>query len=227
MRFDHPLLTRRPWHGAPALSLGEGAGLRLGRLHEACGNARQSFALMVAARVLGQADARADPAAPLYWVSPHPLPERLNPHGMAELVNPGRAIFVTPDKDSEALWVLEEILRAGAVPLAVAELTRLPDLVQVRRLHLAAETGAGRGHGAPLGLILTPGDGGAPGIESRWHMAQAHADADTARSWLLERRRDRGEPPRSWRVHPAPGGGRLTPLTEAPTPPQAPALQQP
>ena len=103
-----------------------------------------------------------------------------------------------------ALLEREGILeRRPGKPLVVADLPGPPALTPVRRMHLAAETGAGLG-AAPLGLLLTPGDGGAQGIETRWHMAPAHEGS--RRLWQLERRRARTLPPRRWQVaHPAPG----------------------
>ncbi|WP_146174180.1 hypothetical protein [Litoreibacter ponti] len=40
--------------------------------------------------------------------------------------------------------------------------------------------------------------GGAPGVESRWHMTPRHSAA--RRGWLLERLRARGAPPAQWRL---------------------------
>ena len=51
---------------------------------------------------------------------------------------------------------------------------------------------------APLGLLLTPGDGGAQGVETRWHMAASHQGE--ARRWTLTRRRARALPPVSWQA---------------------------
>ena len=91
------------------------------------------------------------------------------------------------------------------MPLVVAELPAPPALTPVRRLHLAAEVGATRA-AAPIALLLTPGDGGAPGIETRWHLAPAPGWArDGTPRWRLTRARARMAPERTWEMT-LPGG---------------------
>ena len=168
-----------------------------GRVHEFCGPARRSLALMAAGGEAG---------GPVLWIAPGWMPERLSAEGLLPFLNPGRLIFVLPKRADDLLWVMEEALRSAAVPLVIADLPELPGLTPVRRLQLAAETGAATG-AAPLGLILTPGDGGASGVESRWHLAPAHGA--TTSNWQLQRRRARMEPPRQWLLRQDPGGVRL------------------
>jgi len=132
---------------------------------------------------------------PVFWVSPAWNVDRLNPDGVSEFINPGRLTFLEPERAPDLLWCCEEVLRTGAVPLLVGGLPGPPALTPVRRLHLAAETGAARGE-APLGLLLTPGDGGASGVETRWHMAPSNAPSH----WHLTRLRARAEPPKHWSV---------------------------
>lgn len=181
-------LTRDPHRDRPSLTALSEIALPLARAHELCGPARHMLALVLAGAAAG----------PVLWIAPAWAPARLHPDRVATRIAPGRLIFVTPKRAEDLLWSMEEALRSGVVPLVVAELPAPPPLTPVRRLHLAAEAGADRGHGAPLGLILTPGEGGAAGVETRWHMAPRHAPDRT--EWHLERRRARTAPPRAWRL---------------------------
>jgi len=193
----HPAapLTRQPRRALPGLALAPGLEIARARVHELCGPARRTLAL-IAAR---------DTAGPVIWIAPAWAPERLHPDGVLRLIEPGRLIFVHPARAPDLLWSMEEALRAGAAALIVAELPEPPALTPVRRLHLAAETGAAEGPVAPTGLILTPGAGGAPGIETRWHTAPAHAGGRSR--WRIERRRARTAAPAAFTLAPAPGGG--------------------
>lgn len=192
------LLSRHAHRPGPALTVMEGITLPQARAHEICGNARQLFALMIAGALKG----------PVFWITPSWQAEVLNPEGMLALADPGRFVFVSARRADDILWTLEEVLRCGAVPLVVAELPEPPAMTPVRRLHLAAETGAGEGHTPPMALLLTPGQGGAPGIETRWHMAQTHAP--DAPGWRLSRMRARTMPPKTWDLRGRPGAWQLS-----------------
>lgn len=176
-----PLLPDSARHGL-------GHGLALGRVHEACGPARHRLALWLAAQTTG----------PVLWIAPAWGTDRLNPCGMMSFVDPARLILVHPKRAEDVLWSMEEVLRSGAAALAVADLPGLPALTPVRRMHLAAEHGARAGGQAPLGLLLTPGMGGAQGVETRWHLAPDHHA--TPGAWRLHRLRARMAPQQSWHV---------------------------
>lgn len=181
-------------HRAPEQQfLGE-LGLAQARVHEFCGVARRTAALMLAARMEG----------PVFWICPAWEADRLNGEGMRYFTDPGRFVFFHPIRAEDVLWSMEEALRSGIVPLVVADLPAPPALTPVRRLHLAAETGMAEGSVAPLGLLLTGVAGGAPGAESRWQMNPAHAP--DAPGWHLTRQRARTAPPKTWHVRPEKGG---------------------
>ncbi|MEX0364537.1 MAG: ImuA family protein [Ruegeria sp.] len=181
------LLGRKPARDVPALCPHPAVALPLARVHEACGPARRSFALWLAGRTEG----------PVLWISPAWEADQLNPDGMMPFADPARFIFIRPTRAEDLLWCMEEALRSGAVPLIVADLPGAPGLTPVRRMHLAAEQGGALGQ-APLGLLLTPGEGGAQGIETRWHMAPTHQG--DLRRWSLTRRRARALPPVTWQA---------------------------
>lgn len=173
----------------PALTLLPQVELALARLHEACGPARHRFALWLAGTLTG----------PVLWIAPDWTKDRLCPSGIAKLIEPARLILVHPKRPEDVLWCMEECLRSGAVSLAIADLPGPPGLTQVRRMHLAAETGAREGAGqTPLGLLLTPAQGGAQGVETRWHLAPDHTERPG--HWELRRLRARTAPPAAWRL---------------------------
>jgi protein ImuA len=196
-----PLLSSLGPRARPAQTLLAPLTLARGRVHEFCGPARVTLAAFLLRETTG----------PVIWVHPGWQAERLFPDGLLRHADPGRIVFASARRPEDLLWAMEEALRSGAAPLVVAELAAPPALTPVRRLHLAAETGAeAAGHAgrpAPLGLLLTPEAGGAAGVESRWHLAACHDG--TARAWRLARLRARTEAPKDWRVRDTKGTLRL------------------
>ncbi|TAG31433.1 MAG: hypothetical protein EAZ40_00475 [Rhodobacterales bacterium] len=169
--------------------------LRRGRVHEFCGPSRVMLAALVMAKAQG----------PVVWIRPGWLSDRLNAAGLQPLANPARLILATAARDDGLLWAMEEALRSGAAPLVIAELLSPPGLTPIRRLHLAAEAGSQAaqrdGVTAPIGLILSPGQGGAQGVESRWHMAPTPSRSllwSDEGGWTLTRLRARLAPPAAW-----------------------------
>ncbi|PRY73969.1 ImuA family protein [Marivita geojedonensis] len=181
------LLSRRPHRPAPAITLGDAEiGLRLGRVHELCGSARRTLALAIAAQTQG----------PVVWITPQGVSDVLCADAIADWINPGHILFATAPKRDLLLWAMEEALRDGHAPVVIADLPAPPGMVPVRRLHLASEAGCGAGVCRPLALLLTPDQGGAPGIETRWALNPAHHKG--AGHWTLSRLRARMAPPRDW-----------------------------
>ena len=187
--MDLTRITRQSHRKArPGLRLLDRFDLAGARTHEACGPARRRLALWLAQNTSRE----------ILWIRPDWHPDRLHMAGVHREIDPGRLIFVECCRPADLLWCMEEALRAGLVDLVICDLSEPPGLTPVRRLHLAAEAGAERKGRAPLGLLLTPGDGGAAGVETRWHLAPAHrSEAD---HWHLKRLRARDAAPADWTV---------------------------
>jgi protein ImuA len=173
--MEHPLLSRCPHHGGPTVPLMEGVALPAARVHEACGRARRSFAMMLGRATRGH----------IYWIATPWAADPLNAEGAAPFLDPARITFLSPNRPEDVLWCMEEILRSGAVPLVVADIPGFPGLTPVRRMHLAAETGLDVGLCQPVGLLLTPGDGGAQGVETRWRMDRLRARTAPQKRWSV------------------------------------------
>lgn len=185
---------------ADMLRLAPEIGMARARVHEVTGAARVAFALWAAARATGPA------GGAVLWLHPGWMVERPMGDGVRALLDPGRLVFVRARSMKALLWGTEEGLVSGAVPLVVAELPEVPALTPVRRLHLAAERGAEAGL-APVGLLLTPGAGGAPGVETRWRVDPAPGWArDGQPAWRLVRLRARMAPEASWTARMGAGG---------------------
>ncbi|MGH1415291.1 MAG: ImuA family protein [Pelagimonas sp.] len=187
------LLSRKSHRPPPGLPLLDGVSLPLSRVHEICGRARRTLAVRIAAKLLDEVK-----TGPIFWITPKWERNRLNTDGLVSLLPPQSLIYLDPLRAEDILWSMEEILRSGAAPMVVADLPDPPGMTQVRRLHLAAETGTGEGRFRPLGLMLTPGTGGAPGVETRWQMEPEHTPGRVR--WRLDRVRARMAPPKSWQL---------------------------
>jgi protein ImuA len=179
--------------------LAETLALAQGRAHEFCGPARRVLAAWLAGW-----------DAPVLWLRLRHNPDRLCPQGLLDWATPEGLVVAEAPREADLLACAEEGLRSGACALVVADLAVPVAMTPLRRLHLAAEVGLARRRARNLGsglhaLVLTPADGGTPGVESRWHMAPCPAP-DTPVSdpvgmaWRLSRRRARMAPPAEWQV---------------------------
>jgi len=176
----------------PTLAIAGEFTLAQGRAHEACGPSRHILALATASATHG----------PVLWVAPAWTTERLCGDGIARWIDPARLVLIHPSRTANLLWCTEEALRSGALSLVVTELPEPPGLTPVRRLHLACEASR-TGKSAATSLLLTPGEGGAAGVESRWHATPHHSRHLS--QWQLSRHRARTATPATWLLtHPAP-----------------------
>lgn len=95
-------------------------------------------------------------------------------HGLSQFgLDVSALILVEADKDNDALWAIEEALRAqGCASIVAGAITGSVDLTQARRLNLAALA-----TGTPLALLRT-GKADAGPAATRWRIATAPAGKD-------------------------------------------------
>lgn len=185
-------LERKSYTPAKEQTLIPGLYISRARSHEFCGPSRRVLALFLATQILSQQ------GGSVFWITSDWQGETLSSGGISRFMNPGRLTFVTPSRQNDLLWCTEEVLRSGNTPLVITDLPEPPPLTPIRRLHLAAEAGAKNGDYTPISILLTPNDGGAAGIESRWHLCPLFHPIKE--QWILSRRRARLAPPKNWKV---------------------------
>ena len=178
LRVNLSLLINGDTKSQPKIPIYENIGLEHGRVHECYGPAKLFFPFILAQRC----------KSPILWIRPSYSKHMVNPDGVSKWVNPHRFIFVNSPSFKNALWCIEESLRVGTPPLIIAELEQIPTLTQIRRMHLAAKS-CKSSNIAPLPLILTPKDGSALCVETRWDIRPNHANKPY--QWRLDLTRAR------------------------------------
>jgi protein ImuA len=173
-----------PGEGSRAVTFGAssidgvlpGGGLRHDALHEiAAVDYRDMGAALGFAAALAARCAEAAPDAPVLWCegghTPFDVGALYGPGLMAFGLDPARLIIVSPPRDIDLLWTMEEALRLGALAAVVGEIdgraARL-DLTSTRRLQLAAEE-----HTTPAFLLTGHESAGATAAVTRWRVGSA------------------------------------------------------
>ena len=117
------------------------------------GAAADSFAVMVAAKTSGS----------IVWIGRARAVGTLTPMALCEFFDPARVLLTEGSSRKEVLWAAEQVLRSKGAGLTVIQLAIGPDLIESRRLQLAAEQGGG------LGLILIERSAQSSAAQTRWH----------------------------------------------------------
>jgi protein ImuA len=226
-----PLVTL----GVPALDRHlPGGGLPRGALHELAGAEGDREQGAAAAGFAALWLARLQAAGPLLWIARAASLDAidLHPHGLTALrLDPNQLILVAAKRDDEALWAMEEGLKAKALGAVVGEIESL-DLTASRRLQLAAEAGgvtafvlrrwrlpdrAARAAAQPIAAVTrwriasVPAQGPA-GVDLRWRIDLTRCRGGKPGGWILEKADGSDELHASAEFEPSDSLQRATPL---------------
>ncbi|WP_395022268.1 ImuA family protein [Dongia sp.] len=197
-----PELDRHlPWGGLPRAALHEVAGEGADREE---GAAAAGFAALWLARL--------QETGPLLWIvrAGNRAAIDLHAHGLHQQeLDPKRLILVAAKRDDEALWAMEEGLKAKSLGAVLGEVEKL-DLTASRRLQLAAETGgvtafvlrrwrlmerAARDAAQPIAAV------------TRWRVRALPSENEIC--WQVDLARCRGGRPNTWIMEKAHGSDEL------------------
>ena len=204
-----------PWGGLPQAALHEVAGAGADREQ---GAAAAGFATLWLARLQA--------SGPVLWIARAATLDAIDihTHGLAQQqLDPKRLILVAAKRDDEALWAMEEGLKAKSLGAVLGEVEKL-DLTASRRLQLAAEAGgvtafvlrrwwlaerATRDAAQPIAAV------------TRWRVTSLPSDGEGDIRWQVDLARCRGGKPGAWimekadgsdELHTAPLSGDLAPV---------------
>lgn len=145
--------------------------------HEFFGEFALYFALMQLAQAKYQ----------VIWLEPQKSVDFLYPHALVNLgINLHKISFVAYQNQRQAFWVIEEALRSGAVQYIVANGLKQPNLLQSKRLNMAAQKGESRAF-----ILLNGISQNANSAMTRWQVDLADSQANKYNIKLL-RSREKG-----------------------------------
>ncbi len=179
-----------PWGGLPRAALHEVAGEGADREQ---GAAAAGFAALWLARLQA--------AGPVLWIvrAGNRAAIDLHAHGLHQLrLDPRRLILVAAKGDDEALWAMEEGLKAKSLGAVLGEIEKL-DLTASRRLQLAAEAGGVTAFVLRRWRVMERAtrDAAQPiAAVTRWRVTAMPAENDLC--WRVELTRCRGGKPGAW-----------------------------
>ncbi len=164
--------------------------LQRGRVHEVMGQACDSFAVMMAAKIAG----------PIVWIGRARDVGSITPTALKNFIDPTRIVLTEGANRKEVLWAAEQVLRSKGAALTITELHIGPDLRESRRLQLAAEEGRG------LGLILIGRRAQSSASQTRWicepqmRRGDVANDARAPGPWIWEITKNKSGPVGRWSV---------------------------
>jgi protein ImuA len=203
--------------GAPALdSHLPWGGLPRGALHEVAGEGADREQGAAAAGFAALWLAKLQAAGPVLWIlrgasrAPGFPAIDLYAHGLAQRrLDPERLILVTARRDDEALWAMEEGLKAKALGAVLGEIGRL-DLTASRRLQLAAESSGVTAFVLRRWRVMERAEREAAqpiAAMTRWRIAAMPGAGDL--KWQVKLARCRGGRPQTWSMEQADGSDHL------------------
>ena len=190
-----------PWGGLPRAALHEVAGAGADREQ---GAAAAGFAALWLARL--------QESGPVLWVvrAGNRAAIDLHAQGLHQLrLDPKRLILVAAKRDDEALWVMEEGLKAKSLGAVLGEIEKL-DLTASRRLQLAAEASGVTAFVLRRWRVMERAtrDAAQPiAAVTRWRVTSLPAENDFC--WRIELTRCRGGKPGTWMMERADGSDEL------------------
>jgi protein ImuA len=197
-----PELDRHlPWGGLPRAVLHEVAGEGPDREE---GAAAAGFASLWLARLKD--------AGPVLWIvrAGSRAAIDLHAHGLHQLqLDPKRLILVAAKRDDEALWAMEEGLKAKSLGAVLGEVEKL-DLTASRRLQLAAESSGVTAFVLRRWRLMERAmrDAAQPiAAVTRWRVAALPTENEIC--WRVDLARCRGGRPNTWIMEKAHGSDEL------------------
>ena len=173
--------------------------LKKGRMHEVCGPARVRIVTFIGAKTKGL----------IVWIRPDWEDFIINVDSISHWFSPNQLLLINAKRKNDLFFATEEVLRSGISELTITELPQVPNSLQMRRIHLAITSGVqSNNEKKPLGLILSPNEGGATSIESRWYIStlpywnnlnkkEVH---NLGQKWYVKRLFSRTEPTKEWSI---------------------------